>query len=191
MVKNKLLLLEDEVTILESYGQILVNNGYEVFLAKTYDEAIRLIEEYDFDVVILDIFLKERRENGLDVALFAKERHNSTQAVIFTGRPDTETMARATQLEVYEYLIKPVEPDTLLKSISKAIDMRNLINEKEELRNKLENIIDIQKHRLENGDLKFTQMIEKMIETDKLIEERMLEYKQDLAATIRNLESSK
>jgi len=189
MVKNKLLLLEDEIAILKSYGEILVHNGYEVFLSRTYEEAIRLIEENDFDVVILDIFLKERRETGLDVALFAKEKCNSTQAVIFTGRPDAETMARATQLEVYEYLIKPVEPETLVKSVSKALDMKNLIDEKEQLRDKLEDFIEIQKHRLEDGDRKFTQMLEKLIDTDKRIEEKILEYRKDLASTIRSLDT--
>ncbi len=187
MTKNKLLLLEDEEAILRSYGEILVKHGYEVFLARTYTEAVKLVNDNNFDVVILDIFLKGCNETGLDIALLAKEKNNTTQAVIFTGKPDAETMAVSTQLEVYEYLVKPVLSDTLLTSVERAIDIKNLLDERNRIKYKLEHALEIQKHVLESGDVKFGSMLKNMLSTDELLERKILESRNILISTIKAL----
>jgi len=187
MSRYKLLLLDDEIDILKAYGEILVNNGYEVFLATTYLEAVTLVEQNDFDVVILDIFLKGCKETGLDVALLAKEKCSSTQAVIFTGKPDADTMAISTQLEVYEYLLKPVTSETMIKSVKRAIDVKELMDEKIKIKSELEKTLEIQKHILHNGDQKFTTMLEAMLATDKKLEIKIIESRNELMATIKAL----
>jgi DNA-binding response OmpR family regulator len=72
---ERLLVIDDEANIRLLYAQELGDEGYEVVTAATVSEALARLEEQTFDLVILDIKLKN--ESGLDLLQqIVKERHN-------------------------------------------------------------------------------------------------------------------
>jgi len=123
---NHILIVDDEAEIRGSLEEILREEGYGVASAGTAAEAIVLLQDAPYDVVLLDIWLPDR--DGLDVlndvhALAAEAR---PEVVIISGHGTIETAVKATMLGAYDFLEKPLSLDRTLIVLKNAVEARRL-----------------------------------------------------------------
>ena len=96
-------------------------------------EAVELINNIEFDLVIADIYLDNSERDGIDVATLARMKNSNTQVIIFTGKPDVETKVRSQQIGAFDYLSKPINHNAMIRCTRVAIDKKHILDEKDEI----------------------------------------------------------
>ena len=126
---NHVLVVDDEAEIRTSLEEILTEEGYGVATAATAAEALVLIQDAPYDVVLLDIWLPDR--DGLDVLadIHALVPEKRPEVVIISGHGTIESAVKATKLGAYDFLEKPLSLDRTLIVIKNAVDARRLRSE--------------------------------------------------------------
>ena len=123
-VKKKILIVDDEELILNSLGLELEGEGYEVFLAANGEEAIAILRENYFDLIITDLMMEGL--NGLDVLKVAKQIDPEVAVVILTGYGEVASAIEALRLGASDYLLKPCDCNELNLRIAKCLEQQNL-----------------------------------------------------------------
>ena len=118
MLGAKILLVDDEVTFTENMAKLLNARGYRVTTANSGDEAIRMLEKENFDVVVLD--LKMPGMDGITTLKEIKKLDLFTETLILTGHGSINSALEAVKLGAYDYLTKPCEIDELVAKIEGA-----------------------------------------------------------------------
>ena len=117
--KANILIVDDEEVVRLSLLRSLARANYVAGLACDGLEAISLMEQQPFDIVFLDLLMPEL--NGISVLRIIKKRWPDSEVIIITGYPDIDTAKEAVGLGAYDYLVKPVSPDDLVKAASEAM----------------------------------------------------------------------
>ena len=125
MVKERILVAEDNKELASFLQSYLLQQGYEVQVAHDGETAVRLFVAQPFDLVLTD--LQMPRLNGLGVLHRVKERSSETQVIILTGHASLDTALDALRHGAYDYLLKPVDNvDQLQFAINRALLQRSL-----------------------------------------------------------------
>jgi DNA-binding NtrC family response regulator len=119
MSLGNVLAVDDEQNIRRLIRNEFTLEGYEVTTAKSGEEGLALIEQKQFDVVLLDIKLPKL--NGLDVLRKIKEISNTTEVIMITGYGDVQSAVSSLKLGAMDYVTKPFKLDDLLASVQKAV----------------------------------------------------------------------
>ncbi len=117
-----ILIVEDETSLRESLRDWLADGGYSVEAAEDGGEALRMVDEQDFGVVLLDLRLPDI--DGIQVLREAKKRRPELKVVIITAYPSVNTAVAAMKEGAIEYLPKPFNLDDLEKLISGTLDLQ-------------------------------------------------------------------
>jgi signal transduction histidine kinase len=126
--KIQVLIADDEDPLRMTVAAWLGDEGFDVEQAADGVEAIKKVQEKDFDIVILDI--KMPGANGLEVLRYIKKNSAQTEIVMMTGMSDVNMAVEAMKLGAKEYLTKPIDLDQLvpqLKGIIRARDAEDRI----------------------------------------------------------------
>lgn len=128
------LVVDDEAEIRVSLEEILCEEGYSVASAATAAEALVLVEDAPYDVVLLDIWLPDR--DGLEVLgkIRGMESAVRPEVVIISGHGTIETAVKATKLGAFDFLEKPLSLDRTLIVVKNAVEARRLQSENLEFR---------------------------------------------------------
>jgi len=118
----RILVVDDEDIVVRSCLRILADTGYTVDVARGGAEALRKIDETDYNVLLVDIMMPQI--NGLEVLQHVKQKRPGSEVIIFTGLSQTETALRAQELGAFAYLPKPFEPAELRDLIAGALERR-------------------------------------------------------------------
>jgi two-component system nitrogen regulation response regulator NtrX len=123
---NHVLIVDDEAEIRESLEGILREEGYLVTTCATASEALELIRDADYDVVLLDIWLPDR--DGLETLgeIRRMESPGVPEVVIVSGHGTIEAAVRATKLGAYDFLEKPLSLERTLIVIGNAMRARQM-----------------------------------------------------------------
>jgi two-component system cell cycle response regulator len=106
--------------------------GLEVVEAKDGEQALDALNEHEFDVMVVDLYMPEH--NGLEIINAARKLDPDIQALIMTGSASVETAVQALRAGVYDYLTKPLESMTTFElALSRALERRRLIMENKRL----------------------------------------------------------
>jgi CheY-like chemotaxis protein len=111
---RKVLVVDDDPVVRQSFNRVLTNKGYAVITAETGEEALRKLNEEKYDAVYTDIRMPGM--NGLDVAEQIKARRPWTPVVIITGYGTDAAEARAKAAGVSSFLHKPLSPEMIESS---------------------------------------------------------------------------
>lgn len=115
---KKILIIDDEQSLLESLEMFLSEKGYQVSCATTASEGMEKNRSFDPDVIILDVRLPDK--NGLEiVGELKKDRMRSV--IIVTAFHDMDTTIRAMKLGACEYIPKPIDIEELEKAVNRAL----------------------------------------------------------------------
>jgi DNA-binding NtrC family response regulator len=139
----RILIVDDEEIVIRSCLRILSNGDYEVEAAQDGWEALRKIDENDYDVLILDIMMP--KIDGMEVLQRVKETHPDVDVIMVTGHSQIETAVRSMKLGAFDYLPKPFDPDELELIVERALERRRLLRENLDLKTEIGS-----KYRFEN-----------------------------------------
>lgn len=118
MDSNKILLVEDDKDIVDYLGSFLENEGFVVEAAAGQNEAIKCLEQKEYDLLLIDISLADG--NGYAVCAAAKQI--STAAVIFlTASGDEYSVVTGLDMGADDYIYKPFRPRELISRIRSVL----------------------------------------------------------------------
>ena len=131
------LIVDDEPEIRESLGSILREEDYAVATSGSAGEAVELIRDVEYDVVLLDIWLPDG--DGLDVLarIRAMDLPSTPEIVIISGHGTIEAAVRATKLGAYDFLEKPLSLERTLLAVKNAADAKQLKSDNQEFKQQL------------------------------------------------------
>lgn len=114
--KPKVLFVDDEPNIRIMLGLILQRNGFDVTAVGTVPEALRLISQQEFDVLIADLNVGSPGDGFTVVSAMRRTRPRAV-TFILTGYPAFDTALEAIRLQVDDYVTKPTDADSLIEKI--------------------------------------------------------------------------
>jgi two-component system phosphate regulon sensor histidine kinase PhoR len=128
----KILVVDDERIIREGCSRLLTKAGHEVITAQNGQEALDILKQEHFDMVLLDIKMPEM--DGMQVMEVLRENQTDLLVLVITGYASIETAVEAMKAGAYDLLIKPFSADALRIAVNRALDHLRLAWEMEELK---------------------------------------------------------
>jgi two-component system nitrogen regulation response regulator NtrX len=129
-----ILIVDDERDIRELIGDILKDEGFSIRLAGTSDECVDLLEEELPSLMILDIWLKDSKLDGIDILKKVKRETPEVPVIIISGHGNVEIAVAAIKQGAYDFIEKPFNIDQLMVVITRAMETARLRRENIELR---------------------------------------------------------
>jgi DNA-binding NtrC family response regulator len=127
MQQIKVLIIDDEKNIRDVLGTELATFGFKTAAAGTAKTGLVLLEQEEFDVLLLDLNMPGMC--GLDVLKQIQAEDIPVEVVVLTADAAIPSAVEAIKLGAYDYLVKPVDLDHLSNVISKAQEKKTLRNE--------------------------------------------------------------
>lgn len=120
----KILLVDDEASILATMSEILRREGYEVEPVADGNAAVQAIREKQYDLVLTD--LRMIGVDGLGVLAEVRRHSPHTVTVMMTGYGSVGSALEALHLGAYEYLLKPIEVSALRLAVKRSLERKRL-----------------------------------------------------------------
>jgi signal transduction histidine kinase len=124
MAETCVLVVDDEESVALTIQAILKLDGHDVMAVTTGADAIRLLNERQFDVVLTDLRLGDM--DGIDVLREVQRTSPETASIMLTGYASLESAIAALRSGAYDYLMKPSDVDELRSTVNRAIERRQL-----------------------------------------------------------------
>lgn len=134
MIKEKILVIDDEAGIRTSLRGILEDEGYEIITASNGEDGLELMKGENFDLIFLDIWLPVM--NGIEVLEKIKAKEENPQVVMISGHGSVESAVKATKLGAYDYLEKPLSLERVVLAARNSLKQKKLEDENIQLREK-------------------------------------------------------
>lgn len=135
-MKHTILIVDDEENIRLSLKGGLEDEGYNTLLAGCGEEAVRIIEKQDVDLILLDIWMPGK--DGLQLLEELKNSGFTIPVIIMTGHGSIETAIRATRLGALDFIEKPLDLNKIIITINNTLHIKALEEENALLRKKTE-----------------------------------------------------
>jgi len=126
---SDILIVDDERDIRELISDILEDEGYATRLAGNSDDAMSAINTEPPALIILDIWLKDSRMDGIDILKAVKRDNPDVPVVIISGHGNIEIAVAAIKQGAYDFIEKPFNIDQLLVVIRRAMEASRLRRE--------------------------------------------------------------
>jgi len=124
MATSKLLVVDDEQSVATTIKAILELDGNEVSAVTSGKEALDLLREREFDVVLTDLRLDDL--DGIEILRETQKLWPDTVSIMLTGYASLESAVTALRSGAYDYLIKPSDVDELRATVGRALERRRL-----------------------------------------------------------------
>ncbi len=116
---RKILIVDDEPSILRSFSSLMQDEGYRTTTAESAEQAIGKCRETSFDLVLLDLRLPG--QSGIDFLKSIKEEPYPPMVLVISGQSDIPTALEAVRLGAIDYLEKPVQAEKLIASVRSSL----------------------------------------------------------------------
>jgi signal transduction histidine kinase len=124
MADTSILVVDDEESVATTIEAILKMDGHEVTAVTSGAEAMRLLGERQYDVVLTDLRLADM--DGVDILKEVQRTSPETAAIMLTGYASLESAVAALRSGAYDYLMKPSDVEELRATVNRAIERRAL-----------------------------------------------------------------
>lgn len=151
--KHKILIVDDEKPICEVLSASLLDEGYQIEVAHEGEKALKTLESFQPEVVLLDIWMPGKLD-GIDVLQAAKQKYPLIDFIVMSGHGTIETAVKATKLGAWDFVEKPLSSDKIFILIKNIISFQQERNEKRALLNKLRKNFAILGHSVTIQELK-------------------------------------
>ncbi len=128
---SKILVVDDDPSVLSAFEQMLSEQGHLVRVATRGEEALELVAKERPDLVIMDIRMPGI--SGLEAVRRIRALDPRLPVIIMTGYATTDTAIEATKLGAVDYHLKPIEGEEILRTIDTALERSRLMNRRVEL----------------------------------------------------------
>jgi len=132
---SQVLLIDDDAHNREALSLLLGKAGYQVGTAASGEEALAILAETPYAVIVTDLFLPG--VSGIDILKKVKSDYPYSNVILITGHGSAETAVEAMKEGAFDYITKPVAFDKLEILITKALEKSNLVAENLYLRQQL------------------------------------------------------
>ena len=133
--KAKVLAVDDEERLLDTYSLFLNGEGYQVLTASNGVTAISMLKQHGFDVLLLDWSMPEL--GGHAVMEFIKKNGIDITIIVISGNTSVDGVAQALRLGAYDYIRKPFAPEEVVTTVNNAIKHRCLEKENKSFQNRI------------------------------------------------------
>lgn len=122
MVQGRVLLVDDDPSILASYGRTLLEGGFDVIKARDSEEALRRLKTISFDVVLTDLLVPET--NGLALLEKVHKFAPDLPVVMMLDKMSNKIAVEAAERGVAQSLVKPISGALLKRTVANAVRSR-------------------------------------------------------------------
>jgi DNA-binding NtrC family response regulator len=129
-MKYKVMVVEDTHEIRDLLCTVLKSGGYEPIPKGNAAELKNSLSDNEPDVMLLDLALPDG--NGMELLPQVKKQWPDTQVIVLTGKADFDTAVEATKRGAYSFQPKPFDAKTLLFTVEKAIEHRQILLDRRE-----------------------------------------------------------
>ena len=119
---GRILVADDDQTLLKLLKEILTSRGHEVVTVVDGQEAIDRLQTERFDLVITDIVMP--RKTGVDVLKKARDIDPRYPVIVITGNASEETTEKLIRVGAYEFIVKPFDNERVLTAVTKLLAIR-------------------------------------------------------------------
>ena len=133
----KVLLIDDEVTMVQMVAELLRREGHEVFPFSSFNAAVETLEAQKPELVITDLYLDKTRTHGLEILQKARALSPPSTVIVITAYATIETAVDAMKKGAFDYLEKPFKVEDLRLCIQRALSYNEAISENVYLRKQL------------------------------------------------------
>lgn len=120
--KAKILAVDDEAIVLDSFRKILVLGGYAIDTVEKGQEALGLVQKRDYDFVFVDLKMPDM--NGIEVTKSVKHLRPDIDVIVITGYASVESAVETMKYGAMDYIQKPFTEDELLDFVDKSLIRR-------------------------------------------------------------------
>jgi diguanylate cyclase (GGDEF)-like protein len=124
MEKGKILIADDEPEISRILDRFLKGRGYDSASTADGEEARRLLQTEQYDLLVTDLVMPGR--DGLQLLRDAHEFDPALEAIILTGYGSLDNAIQALRLGAFDYLQKPIDLDIFIHTVERALEQRRL-----------------------------------------------------------------
>jgi DNA-binding NtrC family response regulator len=121
-----ILVVDDDANIVSAFQQMLTDEGHTVHTAGRGEAALSFLEHDRPDLIIMDIRMPGI--GGLETLRRIKASHSKLPVIIMTGYATADAAIEATKMGAFDYQLKPLEPEEILRSIHNALNSVRLMN---------------------------------------------------------------
>jgi two-component system response regulator PilR (NtrC family) len=136
LIKSSVLVVDDEPEMCAVLKDVLKEAQYDVTCVLSGKEAIRIIENENFDLVITD--LKMREMDGMALLSWVKNEKPDIEVIMITGYGTIDTAVEATKKGAFHFVQKPFKMKEMLLLVEKALSTKKLLAENKRLREEIE-----------------------------------------------------
>jgi putative nucleotidyltransferase with HDIG domain len=135
----RILVVDDEAHVRSMMGSTLERHGYDVQLAASGNEALDLLGQNAYDLVLTDIVMQDG--NGIAVLDRIHAQQPQLPVVMVSAVHDISVAIDAMRRGAYDYLLKPFEREHLVNTVQRALDHRQLLQENHNYQQNLEQVV--------------------------------------------------
>jgi DNA-binding NtrC family response regulator len=135
-MKKQILLVDDQVSFCHHIKAVLEQEGYEVAVADSADQALHLLSLKAFDILLTD--MKMPGVDGLELFKMARKADPDISGIIMTAFGSIASAVESIKQGITDYLQKPFEPEALLIAVEKTLRERRMIAEIRDLRKEVD-----------------------------------------------------
>ena len=144
--KSTLLVVDDDPYILESISSLLTEFGYTVHTCQNALDAVRLVEEIKFDLVLTDI--KMPQISGIELLGRIRSHNQQLPVILMTAFAELDVAVDAIKKGAFDFITKPYNPDYLLHSLEKATRHTRFVQMEKNYKDMLEDTVRIRTQEL-------------------------------------------
>lgn len=164
----RILLVDDEPSILSVLNTLLKAEGYEIFPSLGGEKARDLLNSEEFDLMLSDIRMAP--VDGMELLRLAHQRNPSMPVIMLTAYGSVETAIEALKLGAFDYITKPFKVDELLITVQRAFEYNQALTENKDLKAQLGTRYHLENIVAESTSMQnVCEMIRKVAPTDTTV----------------------
>jgi DNA-binding response OmpR family regulator len=123
---NKILIVDDVAKNIQMAMNILKNEGYKMFYAKSGEMALKLVDEHDFDLILLDIMMPDI--NGFEVCKKLKSNNKTKKIpiIFLSGKDSSSDIEQGYECGGIDYVVKPFITIELITKVNSYVRLKQL-----------------------------------------------------------------
>ena len=169
----KVLVVDDEESVVVTIKAILQLDGYNVATTTSGAKARAMVRDVEYDLVLTDLRLEDG--DGLDVLKAVRERYPQTVTIMLTGYASLESAIQALRAGAYDYLVKPSEVEELRATVARGLERRHLgqevrqrVAELEHANREIADLNSSLQRRIDEATAELKERYEQLTELDRM-----------------------
>jgi two-component system response regulator PilR (NtrC family) len=134
-MRARILIVDDELSVREFFEILLKKEGYDVTTCGDAPEAVKLLRDQPFDLMITDLQLKSG--DGMTLLKESKKHQTELPVIMVTAYATTDSAVEAMKAGAFDYLSKPFKIEEIKVVIQRALETKNIVVENRDLKNQL------------------------------------------------------